>query len=101
VGTRLEFQAVLEGLQNSLSVYFQPPSNIQMIYPAIVYNRDYRTTQFADNNPYHGTTRYQVTVIDADPDSLIPDKVAELPQNTFVRHYTTEGLNHDIYYVYF
>lgn len=72
-----------------------------MSYPAIVYNRDFRSNQFADGIPYHGTTRYQVTVIDANPDSPIPDLVAAMPMNTFVRHYTTEGLNHDVYYVYF
>src|SRR5215469_9386002 len=101
MGTRLEFQAVLEGLQDGLNVYFQPPPTFQMSYPAIVYNRDYRKNEFADNLPYRGTTRYQVMVIDANPDSAIPDLVAGLPQNTYVRHYTSEGLNHDIYYVYF
>lgn len=101
MGTRLEFQGVLEGLQPGLNVYFQPPSNVEMRFPAIVYNRDFKSNLFADNLPYRGTTRYQVTVIDADPDSPLPDLVASLPQNTFVRHYTTEGLNHDIYYVYF
>jgi hypothetical protein len=101
VGTRLEFQQALEGLKTGLNVYFQPPPGFQMTYPAIVYNRDFRSNLFADNKPYRGTTRYQVTVIDADPDSEIPDLVASMPMNTFVRHYTTEGLNHDVYYVYF
>ena len=101
MGTRLDFQALLEGLQEGVSVYFQPPSNISMTFPAIVYNRDYLATEFADNIPYSNTVRYQVTVIDSDPDSLIPAKVAQLPLMKFVRHYTTENLNHDLYYVYF
>ncbi len=45
--------------------------------------------------------RYQITVIDRDPDSLFPDKIAEMPRSTFVRHFTTQGLNHDVYDVYF
>lgn len=101
MGTRLEFQTLLEGLQDGLNVYFQPPTNVQVNYPAIVYNRDYRATQFADNKPYRGTIRYQLTVIDPNPDSLIPELVAKLPQSIYVRHYTTQGLNHDILYVYF
>jgi hypothetical protein len=101
MGTRLELQTVLEGLQSGVSVYFQPPSNVTMFYPAIVYNRDYQAAQFADNRPYSRKIRYQITVIDPDPDSLIPDKVAELPMARYVRHYTTENLNHDIYDVYF
>jgi hypothetical protein len=42
-----------------------------------------------------------IMIIDRDPDSAIPDKVSALPMSKYVRHFTTEGLNHDIYYVYF
>jgi hypothetical protein len=101
MGLRLDLQALLSSLQDGVSVYFQPPPNTIMNYPAIVYNRDYQTVQFADNTPYTRKVRWQVTVIDSDPDSLIPDKVAALPLTKYVRHFTTEGLNHDIYDVYF
>ena len=101
MGTRLELQALLAGLEDGLNVYFQPPTDVLMNYPAIVYNRNYQQAEFADNNPYSRKIRYQITVIDRDPDSPIPDMVAELPMTTYVRHYTTEGLNHDIYYTFF
>jgi hypothetical protein len=101
MGARLELQTLLAGVQNGLSVYFQPPTNVTMSYPAIVYNRDYREVSYADNFPYAWRTRYQITVIDPDPDSLIPDIVAQFPLTKFVRHYTTESLNHDIYDMYF
>lgn len=101
MGTRLEFQTLLEGLQDGVSVYFQPPSNVQMSYPAIVYNRDYLVSEFADNIPYNNAIRYQLTVIDSDPDSLIPGKIASLPLMKYVRHYTVLNLNHDIFEVYF
>lgn len=99
--TRLKLQDVLEEILGSSSVYFQPPTNVQMTYPAIVYNRDYRAVQYADNEVYTKTLRYQVTVIDRNPDSLIPEKVGDLPMSTFVRHFTADNLNHDIYDVYF
>jgi hypothetical protein len=101
MGTRLEFQQVLEDLQEGVSVYFQPPSNVQMSYPAIVYNRDYLTSHYADNIPYNRRTRWLVTVIDRDPDSLIPDKVAALPLTVFDRHFTADNLNHDVYRTYY
>jgi hypothetical protein len=101
MGTRLEFQSVLEGLLGSDNVYFQPPENTGMNYPAFVYNRFFRVETFADNLPYFGTKRYRVTVIDADPDSLLPDKVAKLPMTTFIRHFTLSNLNHDVFDVYF
>ena len=101
MGTRLEFQVVLEALQEGVSVYFQPPTNVSVQYPAIVYNRDFAYAAYADNALYSFKTRYQVTVIDSDPDSLIPDLVLHLPLARFVRHFTTANLNHDIYDVYF
>lgn len=100
MGTRPEFQTVLEGL-GEVSVYFQPPPNVMMSYPAIVYNRYNEDVSRADNIRYAEKLQYQVTVIDRDPDSLLPGLVAHLPFSSFIRHFTTEGLFHDIYYVYY
>ncbi len=82
-------------------VYFQPPSNLVMQYPCIVYKRDNAETLFAGNKPYRYVKRYQVTVIDSDPDSDIPDKVAGLPLCGFDRHYTADNLNHDVFNLFF
>jgi hypothetical protein len=98
---RLQLQSRLEAILGSEHVYFQPPANVQMRYPAIVYARDYASTQFAENSPYRLTTRYMVTIIDRNPDSLIPDKVASLPMCLFSRHYASENLNHDVFSLYF
>lgn len=83
------------------NVYFQPPENVQMKYPAIVYQRDYRYVAHADNTPYLNTKRYAVTIIDRDPDSEIVEKVANLPLCTFNRFFAVDYLNHDIYSLYF
>lgn len=83
------------------NVYFQPPEGLQMVYPCIVYQRDYADTKFADNGVYSHDKRYQVTVIDRDPDSDIPNKVAALPKCLFSRFFAADQLNHDIYNLYF
>jgi hypothetical protein len=83
------------------NVYFQPPENIQMTYPCIVYQRDYALNLNADNGTYHHRKRYQVTIIDKDPDSDIPDKVAAMSYSAFLRFFVTDNLNHDVYNVYF
>jgi hypothetical protein len=83
------------------NVYFQRPPADKMVYPCIVYKRDYAVSQFADNNVYRHTKRWMVTVIDRDPDSVIPDRVAFMPLSTFSRFFTADNLNHDIYSVYF
>jgi hypothetical protein len=96
---RLELHTLLKTLTQN--VYYQPPETVSMIYPCIVYERSNATTQFADNLPYLYTKRYQITVIDRDPDSLIPDKVAKLPQCVFNRHFRQDNLNHDVFVMYF
>lgn len=97
---RLELHDLLLTL-GAEKVYYQPPENVTMEYPAIVYKRDNAHTEFAGNRPYIRELRYQVTVIDRDPDSDIPAKVAELPKCVFNRYYAANSLNHDVYILYF
>jgi hypothetical protein len=99
--SRLQLQHLFETLLGSRNVYFQPPANVQMQYPCIVYELDTVESLFADNKPYRHTKRYQVTVIDSDPDSGLPDKIAELPLCSFQRHYTADNLNHDVFNLFF
>lgn len=100
--SRLLLHELLEGLMDGAGeVYFQSPGASAMTYPCIVYKRDLANTQFADNGPYRHTKRYSVTIIDQDPDSTIPDKVAQLPMCIFERHYVSANLNHDVYNLYF
>lgn len=98
---RLQLQALLEELLGSDEVHFQPPENLSMNYPAIIYERDFAEVSHADNAPYRHKKRYQVTIIDRDPDSPYPDAVANLPMCTFSRHFKADNLNHDIYSLYY
>lgn len=99
---RLELQSLLESLLPAgKRAYFQPPTNVDMQYPCIVYARDRRDISYASNLPYRHKKRYSITVITWDPDSDIPEKVAELPMVSFNRHYTADNLNHDVYTLYF
>jgi len=98
---RLELQALLVSLLGTSNVYFQPPSNVSMIYPCIIYKRDSDDVEHADNKRYAHKKRYQVTVVDRDPDSDLPDKVGELPLCSFDRFYVADDLNHDVYNLFF
>lgn len=100
---RLKLQTLLEetsGLEEP-DVHFQPSTGTEMAYPAVVYVLDREATQFADNLPYRSASGYTVTVIHPDPDNAIKDKVAALPYCTFNRRYAEDGLNHDVYILYF
>lgn len=98
---RSELQTLLKAILGSDNVYFQPPSSIQLSYPCIIYNRDRIDTDHADNKPYKQRTRYQITVIDSNPDSTIHEKVGELPLCSYDRFYTADKLNHDVYNLFF
>lgn len=101
MGSRLELQEHLELLIGSDQVYFQPPPNVQMQYPAIVYELSDMVSVFASNRPYRTTNQYEITVIDKNPDSLLPAKIKALPMSRFVRAFKTSGLNHTIFDLYF
>ncbi|WNN94593.1 tail terminator [Arthrobacter phage Lewando] len=98
---REQLQTLLESLLGSRNVYFQPPPNLQMAYPCIVYALDYMDIKHANNRPYALSKRYLVTVIDKNPLSEIPDKVAMLPSCSFSRAFTSANLNHQAFTLYF
>jgi hypothetical protein len=98
---RLELQTILETLGAS-KVYFQPPSTLKMNYPCIVYKRSRLDSKRANDKIYNSTVGYMVTVIDPNPDSLIPTRVLNLPLCCqFDRHYTADNLNHDVFNLYY
>lgn len=99
--TRLELHQLLCDILGTPYCYFQPDTNIKLRYPCIVYERSTGDTRFAGNAAYTFTKRYTVTVIDPDPDSLIPDKIAALPMCKFDRSYTADNLCHDVFNIYF
>ena len=96
---RLQLHQLLETIVDN--VYFQPPTNIQLKYPCIIYKRDYADTRFADDKPYNFVQRYMVMIIDPNPDSSLVAEVAALPQCVYDRFYTADNLNHDVFSVYF
>lgn len=83
------------------NVYFQPPDNITMTYPAIVYERGTASTKHAGNKPYNVTDSYEITIIDRDPDSGIRTKVAFMESARHIRFFKFDGLNHDVYSLFY
>lgn len=97
--TRLELHSELVKILGSRNVYFQPPENLRRQYPAIVYERSALRSANGDNEKYLKWHQYQITVIDPNPDSDIVSKMEDFPFTRYVRHFTTEGLNHDVFQV--
>ncbi len=98
---RIELQRILEEILGSKNVYFQPPETIKMKYPAIVYSRSNIRNTYAGNFVYKQDYAYQVTVIDSNPVSEIVKKVSNLPMCSFSNHFVADGLNHDVFTLFY
>lgn len=99
--SRTELHVILAAIPGVVAAYFHPPSNIRMQYPAIVYEWTGRHRKHADNNIHMDMKEYQVTVIDRDPDSKIPDMVGALPYCSMNTTFVSEDLYHTIHTIYF
>ena len=97
---RLELQEKLESLMASKNVYFQPPETLMMQYPCIRYKIDSVHDTMADNIPYNRAIRYQLTLIDRDPDSEYFNDILAIPYTSFERYYASENLNHFVFTTY-
>lgn len=98
---RLELHEVLCEILGSRFAYYQPPANVSMQYPCIIYSLNQIGSKYADDFAYNQRKAYIVTVVDRDPDSEIPDKVGALPLCSFDRHYVVDNLHHYAYKLYF
>ena len=96
---RTDLQDILEAI--CPNVYFQPPANVQMVYPAIVYHRDTGSTTFANNLPYNYEQRYELSLIARDVDSNLHEQIRALPKTSHARFYVADNLNHDVFSIYF
>lgn len=99
--TRLTLQTKLEDLLGSNHVYYQPPENLKMEYPAIRYSKSDEEDIYANNIKYLSMSVYDLVVIDKKPDNPIIKKLLELPYSEFDRHYVADGLNHDIIRIFY
>lgn len=98
--TRLELHNEL--LQFLPNVYFQTPSNVQMVYPCIVYTKTGRNRHFASDVVYLSQQGYNITVIDKNPDSVIADRIESHFQYCGIEQYfVTDNLHHTTLSLYY
>lgn len=98
---RLEFHHMLEEILGSKRVYFQAPSNTQMAYPCIVYSLYDLKDKHADNKKYLRDYLYKVTLMHKDPDNEVFDKLMNLEYSDFDNSFTTQGINHYVFSIYY
>ena len=98
---RMDLQAALEDLLGTRQVYFQPPEDIKMTYPSIVYHLEDLPPDYANDKPYRIVAEYLITLITRNPDDPLVQKLAAMPCTRFDRYYTAANLNHYQYRVTF
>ncbi len=101
MASRLNLQKDLETILGSRNVYFQPPESVKIKYPCIVYDETRGQAFHANDYMYVHRRAYDVTVIDKNPDSEIPDKI----RYSFARcdaggPYKADNLNHWKFTIY-
>lgn len=101
MNNRIKLQAELEKILGSRNVYFQPPKNIQMSYPCIVYKRIKFHNQFADSLVYNQQDRYEIVSITKDPESPVTRKLSLFKTIYHDRQYVADGYYHDVFTLYY
>lgn len=92
--TQPELNELFVSLLGSHNVYFEPPTNVVMKYPCILYESQAMTTMHAGNVPFAIQDHYRVIVIDQNPDSPYPRKIAGMQGARAARPYVSDNLHH-------
>jgi len=98
---RLELHELLVSILGSRNVYFQPPENVKINYPAIIYSRVKINNKYANNLVYNQQCVYQIVVVDKDPDSIISESISKILTISHENNFTKDGLHHDVYRLYY
>lgn len=99
--SRLELHEKLVELLGSRNVYFQPPENIKLKYPCIIYSFETVDVKKGNNKNYKKKKAYSLMLIHTDPDNEIYDKLVDLLYCSLNNNYTSDNLYHYSFTLYY
>lgn len=100
MGSRLELQAALESY--CANVYYQPPENIKLKYPCVLYHLSGDYNLKSNDSLYVSVNKYDLTVIDQDPESMIPKNIYYNFKTCSLGHmFVNDGLYHSMLHLYY
>lgn len=97
---RLDLHEDLCKILGSRNVYYDPPENIKIKYPAIVYSRANIDTTKADNANYLTTVVYNATYIRKDDNDDILEQIIDRPYTQMGTHFVASNMHHDPFTIY-
>lgn len=100
---RLKVSNMLHCIANGAKVYYQPPENVKLVYPCIIYNRSRIENQNADNFGYKHSFFYDVTVISKQvDDQMFIDLLNYKDNECFLKtDYKNRLVKDNLYHDYF
>ena len=81
-------------------VYFQPPENLKLGYPAVVFHLTKIKVDHADDLTYKGAREYMITLITKDPEPDALEEILKIPYTTLDSTYQSDGMNHFVFTSY-
>lgn len=100
---REDLHEILCELLGSRYVYYQPPDNVLMHYPCIVYHPNPSEDRYADNTRYIVSYSYNVQIIANNPEFALfdsfPDNFMYCTENA--PRFEKDNLNHVNYKLYY
>lgn len=91
---RIKLDDKLREILGNDHVYFQPPDDLTIKYPCIVYAFVDMSGLHADDKKYIDEDKYTLTLITKDPLPEILESLDALPYCSMDRHYTSDNLHH-------
>lgn len=99
---RVAFDTELRALLNTTNTYYEPPADVRMSYPCVVYSLGNMDDVRADDIHYTRRLRFMVTTISANPDSEWPQLILDyFPYARFDRNYSADNLSHNVIMIYY
>jgi len=103
---RGKVQQLLSDIPGIKKAYYEPPSDIMLDYPCIIYQFDrYEGVMYSANDVYAAWPSFTITIIDFDPESNIPFEFVELKKKncniSLDRTFSADGLYHWIFKLIF
>lgn len=91
---------MLDAVSDEVTVYYQPPEEIKLDYPAILFEKTGGEYSFANNKVNSKAAKFKVTVIYKDPNFEYEESMSHIRYCSPDTSFRTEGLYHDVYTVY-
>lgn len=94
---RISLHEKLCAALGSNHVYYQPPENLKMEFPCIVYSLQDMTHAMANNEKYIKNRTYKVIVITPQVDPEVVNLVENFDYCKFQQVYTADGMYHYVF----